>query len=89
MALGARAAQIVRLVLQTSQRSVVMGLVVGFGLAAAGAQLLRSFLYGLSPFDPIAYAGIGAILLGAAAVATWIPARRATRIDPAATLRCE
>jgi ABC-type lipoprotein release transport system permease subunit len=58
-------------------------------LAAAAAQLLRSFLYGLSPFDPVAYGQIAGILLAAGALATWIPARRATRVDPAVTLRCE
>jgi putative ABC transport system permease protein len=58
-------------------------------LSIAGARLLRSALYGLSPFDPIAYLQIAAILGAAGALATWIPARRATRIDPAVTLRAD
>lgn len=87
MALGAQAAQVVLLVLRTTQRSVATGLVIGVGLAVGGAQLLRSYLYGLSPFDPVTYLQVGGILLVAAMVATWIPARRATRVDPVVALR--
>ncbi|MEO6223499.1 MAG: ABC transporter permease [Vicinamibacterales bacterium] len=89
MALGAQATQVVALVLQTTRRSIVSGLVIGLGLAALAAQLLRSYLYGLSPFDPVAYLQIAAILLFASLVATWIPARRATRVNPVDTLRAE
>jgi ABC-type lipoprotein release transport system permease subunit len=53
------------------------------------APLLRSYLYGLSPFDPLAYAQIAGILLAAAATASWLPARRAVRINPVETLRTE
>ena len=89
MALGAQASQVVALVLRTTRRSVVTGLVAGIALAAAGAQLLRSYLYGLSPFDPVSYLQVAGILLLAATVATWIPARRATRVNPVETLRAE
>jgi predicted permease len=89
MALGAQSAQVVALVLKTSQRSVLTGLAVGVALAAAGAPLLRSYLYGLSPFDPVAYLQVAAILGTAAAISTWIPARRATRVNPVETLRAE
>jgi len=89
MALGAQASQVVALVLRTTRRSVASGLVLGLGLAAAGAQLLRSYLYGLSPFDPVAYLQVAGILGLAAMVATWIPARRATRVNPVETLRAE
>jgi predicted permease len=89
MALGAPAAQVVALVLRTTRRSVVSGLIIGLGLAATGAQLLRGYLYGLSPFDPVAYVQIAGILLVAAMLATWIPARRATRVNPVETLRAE
>jgi putative ABC transport system permease protein len=51
--------------------------------------ILRRFLYGLSPFDPVAYAGVAGILVLAVAVATWIPVRRAMVVDPATTLRSE
>jgi ABC-type lipoprotein release transport system permease subunit len=51
--------------------------------------LLRGFLYGLSPLDPWSYAAVAAILIAAAALATWVPTRRAVGIDPAVTLRAE
>jgi predicted permease len=89
MALGAGSQQVVRLVLAGIRTPVLGGLLVGTLASIGGARLLRSALYGLNPFDPIAYllsAGLGAV---AAAAATWIPARRATRIDPAITLRAE
>jgi ABC-type antimicrobial peptide transport system permease subunit len=89
MALGAQASQVVALVLRNTRRSVATGLVVGVCLAAASAQLLRSYLYGLSPFDPAAYLQVAGILLLAAMMATWIPARRATRVNPVETLRAE
>lgn len=89
MALGARAPQVVALVLRNTQTTVAIGLAVGMVLAGAAAPLLRSYLYGLSPYDPIAYAQVAVILAGAAALATWLPARRATRVDPAEALRAE
>ena len=79
----------VALVLRTTRRSVVSGLLIGVGLAATGAQLLRSYLYGLSPFDPVTYLQVAGILVIAALLATWIPARRATRVNPVETLRAE
>ena len=89
LALGAEASQVVRLVVARTQGSVAAGVVIGLGLAAAGATMLRSSLYGLSPFDPVAYLQVAAILGTAAVVATWIPARRATRVNPVETLRAE
>ena len=89
MALGARAAQIVGLVLRTTQRSILIGLGFGLLLAASSAQLLRRYLYGLSPFDPVSYLQIAGILGAAALLATWLPAVRATRVNPADTLRSE
>ena len=87
MALGAGSAQIVRVLWSTAQRSMLIGLGAGLILAAGSAQVLRRFLLGLSPFDPLAYGQIAAVLLLAAAIATWVPARRAARVDPAVTLR--
>jgi hypothetical protein len=87
MALGAEAGQVVSTIIGSARRPVLFGLGAGLLLAAAASPLLRRFLYGLSPFDPVAYAGIAVILVLSALVATWIPARRATQIDPAITLR--
>ena len=89
MALGARGAAVTRLVLVGASRPVIGGLLAGLVLALGASPLLRSVLYGLSPFDPIAYLQIVAILSAAAVLATWIPARRAARIDPAVTLRAD
>ncbi|HEX5216852.1 MAG TPA: FtsX-like permease family protein [Vicinamibacterales bacterium] len=89
LALGARPAQIVGLVLRSSQTTTIAGLALGLGLSLLLAPLLRRYLYGLSPFDLRSYGQIALILLGAAAVASWAPARRAVRIDPVTTLRVD
>ena len=89
MALGAQAWQVVWTVVGGARRALTAGLGAGLLLSWSATPLLRRFLYGLSPFDPITYAGISAILVAAALAAMWIPARRATRIDPAITLRAD
>lgn len=89
IALGARGAQVVRLILAQTRVATLGGLTVGFVLSLGAGQLLRAHLFGASPLDPLAYGGILAVLLVAAIVATYIPARRASRVDPALTLRCE
>lgn len=87
MALGATSASVVRTVVGGARWPILFGLGGGLILSMLAAQLLRGTLYGLSPFDPITYIGIASLLTVAALIATWIPARRATRIDPAVTLR--
>lgn len=87
MALGAEGRQVVATVIAGARTPILFGLGAGLLLASAAAPFLGRFLYGLSPFDPVAYAGISAMLVVSALVATWIPARRAARIDPAITLR--
>jgi macrolide transport system ATP-binding/permease protein len=89
LALGARPAQVVRLVLRTSQAAALIGVTAGLLLSIAAAPLLRAYLYGLSPFDFWSYLQIAAILLAAAAIATFAPARRAVRINPVETLRVD
>jgi predicted permease len=89
IALGARSNEVVRLVLAGSSRAVAIGSAVGILGAVGASQILRGSLYGLSPLDPVAYAGV-AVLLGAAALAaSYVPARRAARIDPVRALRCD
>ena len=87
MALGARRSQVVQLVLGGATRPVLAGLGAGLTLSLIVTPLLRRALYGMSPFDPIAYLEIAAILLASSLAATWIPAVRATRVEPAITLR--
>jgi ABC-type antimicrobial peptide transport system permease subunit len=89
MALGARTAQVIRLVLTSNLRALTFGLVVGIGGAVASTRLLASMLNGVSPIDPLAYAGVFALLITAAAAASAIPARRAARVDPVTALRWE
>jgi ABC-type antimicrobial peptide transport system permease subunit len=89
MALGARPAQVIGAVLRASMRSVLLGLVFGFAAAAGAAQLIRSHLYGLGTLDPPAYLLVAVLIFAAAMCATFLPARRAARVDPVAALRHE
>jgi hypothetical protein len=89
MALGARARDVLGLVVGQGLALVAVGVVVGGAGALAIGRLLARFLYGVSPADPLTYA-VTIVLLGCAAfVATLIPARRATRVDPMVSLRYE
>jgi predicted permease len=89
MALGARSGEVIRLVIGSSSRAVLIGLMIGFAGAAGSSQLLRTSLFGLSPFDPLSYVIVGLMLAGSGLAATFLPARRATKIDPMRALRCE
>jgi predicted permease len=89
LALGARSAHVLGLVLANARTPVMVGVAAGGGLAVMAAVVMRRFLYGLSPFDPMAYALVAGVLSVAAGLATWLPARRAVRVDPAVTLRGE
>jgi predicted permease len=87
MALGAKAADVFRLVLRGGMSLTAMGLALGLALGIALTRLMRGLLYDISPMDPLSYAG-AILLLGAAALlAIYIPARRATRVDPITALR--
>jgi putative ABC transport system permease protein len=88
-ALGATPWGVRRMVVMSSMRAVVPGLVVGSGLALAAGHALRSLLYGVSPFDATALV-IAVVVLGASAIiASVIPALRATRIDPMVAMRVD
>ncbi len=89
MALGARPGDVLRQVLRQGLRLALLGLAVGAALALAVTHLLAGFLYGVSPFDPLTFLGVPALLGLVAMVACWIPARRATRVDPIVALRSE
>jgi putative ABC transport system permease protein len=87
IALGARSSEIIRLVLTGSSRPVAVGLAVGLFGALGASQVLRSELYGVSPLDPITYGAVALLLAGAAMGASYLPARRAARLDPTQALR--
>ena len=89
VALGARRAQVVAALFGSTRTALLAGLAVAAILSFAAGQALRSFLYGLSPLDPVAYAGTASVLALAAVAATIIPARRAMRVDPVVALRYE
>jgi predicted permease len=89
MALGAPPLTIIRLVLSGNARALTVGLAAGLAGALGASQVLSGFLYGLSPLDPIAYGGVLMLLAASAIAASYLPARRATRIDPVLALRHE
>jgi ABC-type antimicrobial peptide transport system permease subunit len=78
---------VLRLVLWAGLRPGLIGLAVGLAGAAAGAQLLRGVLFGITPRDPVTFAGVTFLLLLATLAACWVPARRALRLDPVHALR--
>jgi ABC-type antimicrobial peptide transport system permease subunit len=89
MALGANAGDVLRLVLRQALILVGVGLATGLMLALALSRLLDSLLFDLSATDPVTYTAIALILGAVALVASWLPARRATRVDPLRALRTE
>jgi putative ABC transport system permease protein len=89
MALGAAPGDVQWMILGHGLRITAAGILVGLLLSAATVHWLRSYLYGLSPFDPVAFAGASLAWLLIAMLASWWPARRATRVDPMAALQYE
>jgi predicted lysophospholipase L1 biosynthesis ABC-type transport system permease subunit len=86
-ALGATRGDIMQLVLSSGAWMTVAGLVAGVALAIAFTRVLGSLLYGVTPLDPATFAGVGAVLVAAAAGSAYLPARRATRMSAADALR--
>lgn len=89
MALGADLQGIRALVLKSSMGSVLVGLAVGVGLALALTRIMESLLFEIRPTDPVTFAAVLALLAATGAFASWIPARRATSIEPTEVLRAE
>jgi putative ABC transport system permease protein len=89
MALGAQPAEVVRAVVGRGMQPVVAGLAAGLVGAAMAATAVRNVLFGVELLDPVAFGGGCAVLLLAATIASYVPARRATKIDPLVALRCE
>jgi len=89
MAIGANGRDILALMIGESTRPVIAGLLVGMVLAAGASRLLRGVLYGLNTVDAISFAGASFLFLAIALVATWLPSRRAMRVDPLVALRYE
>ncbi len=89
MALGARSEQAVGLILRRSVLNAVAGVAVGCLVAYGLAGYLESLLFEVEPGNPVTFAGAAALLLAVSLLAAWVPARRATRVDPTETLRSE
>ncbi len=89
MALGATRRQVVDLVLKGGLRLALLGVLVGLVLAASITRFLASLLIATSPYDPFTFLGTALLLLGAAGVASYLPARRAARADPMEVLRVD
>jgi predicted permease len=89
VALGAQPRQIEGLVLGESLRLAAIGIPIGLAALAAGARLASSMLLGVTPLDPLAYALSAVGVIALALAAAWLPARRATRVDPMEALRAE
>jgi putative ABC transport system permease protein len=87
MALGAAPASVVRLVLNRVSLLVGVGVLVGGGVSAWASKFVSTLLYGLEPRDPATLVGSAAVLATVGALAAWLPAHRASRLDPAAVLR--
>jgi predicted permease len=89
MALGAQRGNILRMVLREAGTLVIAGMVIGIAASLAGAQLLRSLLFGIAPRDPLPLIAMCGVLLLTGLFAAWWPARRAASIDPMQALRSE
>jgi len=89
IAIGAQRGDVVRLVLRQGMAIVAAGLGIGLGAALVLTRAMRSVLFGISPHDPLTFAAATALLAGVALIAIWLPANRATRVDPVTALRVE
>jgi ABC-type antimicrobial peptide transport system permease subunit len=89
MSLGADARRVIGMVLRGALALVVVGAVIGLLLSAGLAQLVQVFLYGVSPLDPLTFVAVPVLLAVVALGAAFVPARRASRVDPVRALRSE
>ncbi len=89
VAMGAQRRAIRGLMICQGMRLVAFGMAAGLLGSVCLSFVLRNYFYGLSPADPVTFLGVSAILATAALLACYIPARRATKVDPMVALRCE
>jgi ABC-type antimicrobial peptide transport system permease subunit len=89
MALGAPRRHVLALMMWMGGRLVAVGLILGIGVSLAATRVLRSQLFGVTPTDPLSYITVAALLSLVALAAAYIPARRASTIDPVIALREE
>ena len=89
MALGAGAQEVRRMVLGSSLRLILTGVTIGLAAAMGASRYIESQLFGVTPTDPLTLGVVSAIVTLSAMLATWQPATRAARVNPAETLRVE
>jgi len=89
VALGASRGNVLLLIMRQGMSLALIGLVIGLVVGFAAAQLLVKVLFGVSPGDPLTFAGVTILLALVAALACYVPARRATKVDPIVALRYE
>jgi putative ABC transport system permease protein len=89
VALGARAADVLRLVVGRGVALTGIGVLIGILGGVAVTRVTATMLFDVSPTDPLSFVGVSVLLIGVAALASYVPARRATRVDPLEALRTE
>lgn len=89
MALGAQTSDVLKLVLLQGMRLVLIGLLIGLAWASALTQILSSQLYGITVTDPATFIGVSTLVIAVTVLACYLPARRATKVDPLVALRYE
>ena len=89
MALGAQRGELKRMFVRHGLTLAGSGVAIGLAASAVVMRLMKSLLFGISPLDPITYAAVPAILVAAAMLATYLPARRAAQVDPSTALRTD
>jgi putative ABC transport system permease protein len=89
VALGAQPGSIVKLVVLRAAGLAALGLGIGLGITLAGSRIIAQFLFGVSPADPVTLGTVSIVILLVALMASWAPALRAARVDPATALRAE
>ncbi|HEV8498837.1 MAG TPA: FtsX-like permease family protein, partial [Gemmatimonadaceae bacterium] len=89
LALGARPRDVLGMVVGRGLRLAGLGVAIGLAASLVLTRLMQGVLYGVTPTDPLTFSGVAVALLAVAAFASWLPARRATRVDPLVALRAE
>ena len=89
MALGARRADVLQMTVRQGLKLVGAGMILGLGAAFLLTRVMATLLYGISATDPITFIGISVVLLAVAILASYVPALRATKVDPITALRAQ
>jgi putative ABC transport system permease protein len=89
MAVGAQRGDVLRMVLRRGGVLAVIGIVLGIGAAAGLSRSLTAMLYGVAPLDPTTYVAVAILFAAVTLLASYVPARRAAKVDPMDAIRCE